>query len=197
MPTDIRYRYFLGSRPDPGLLCALAPLCEVAGQRRRHIRAEHLHLTWFVIAELHERDPFILGRVEGALAAGALTSGSMWLGRVRGGAKGATLYSRGHKPEILRLYGDLASRLTARGLPPLHRKSGFDPHLTLGYDPCAFDPFLVLHEWIPDALLLIESEVGKTIHNVLGRWPLLAPRQGVLPLEPRPAPLMRAEAGRR
>jgi hypothetical protein len=33
-------------------------------------------------------------------------------------------------------------------------------------------------EWIPDELLLIESEVGCGIHNVLARWSLLPPRQG-------------------
>jgi hypothetical protein len=39
-------------------------------------------------------------------------------------------------------------------------------------------------------LLLIESEVGRGIHNVLARWPLLPPPQGTFPFadpsEPRP-----------
>jgi hypothetical protein len=66
------------------------------------------------------------------------------------------------------------------GLPPLHRKSGFRPHVTLGHDRCRFPRYRIELEWIPDRLLLIESEVGLTKHKVLSEWPLLPPRQGVL-----------------
>ena len=34
-------------------------------------------------------------------------------------------------------------------------------------------------EWRVDEPLLIDSHVGKSVHEVLGRWPLLQ-RQGVL-----------------
>jgi 2'-5' RNA ligase len=191
------YRYFLASRPDPILRAALVSLREPAGQFDRLVRADHLHLTWCVVAEPEERDRFILPRVEAALSGHLFASGPLWLGRVRGGPGGAAVCSRGRKPEILSLYRALVAALAARDIHPLHRKSGLNPHVTLGHDRCGFDPFLVLHEWIPDELLLIESEVGNGVHNVLARWPLLAPRQGFLPFEPPPPPPPLLAAGGR
>jgi 2'-5' RNA ligase len=197
MRNPERYRYFLGFRPDPVLGRWLDALCRTADQFEKRIRADHFHLTLCVIGEPEVRDHFILPRVETALAGNALASAPFWLGRVRGGREGAAVWSRGRKAELLTLYRDLVACLAALDIYPLHRKSGLNPHVTLGHDPCAFDPFLTLHEWIPDELLLIESEVGNGLHNVLGRWPLLAPRQGVLPFDPPPAPLRIAAGGRR
>ncbi len=182
------YRYFLASRPGLALRAELAALREAAGQVESLVAAELLHLTWCVLAEPDERDRFIAPRVGAALSGLLLASGPLWLGRVRGGPNGAAVYARGRKPGIMALYRQIAAALTARDLSPLHRKSGFHPHVTLGHDPCAFDPFLILREWIPDELLLIESEVGNGVHTILGRWPLLPPRQGVLPFDPPPMP---------
>jgi 2'-5' RNA ligase len=190
------YRYFLASRPGLALRAELVGLREAAGQFRSLVAAELLHLTWCVVAEPEDRDHFILPRIEAALSGLLFASGPLWLGRVRGGKGGAAVCSRGRKPEILALYRALAAALAERNIHPLHRKAGFHPHITLGHDPCAFDPFLILREWLPDELLLIESEVGNGVHNVLARWPLLPPRQGFLPFAPPPAPLMMA-AGRR
>jgi 2'-5' RNA ligase len=191
------YRYFLASRPAPTLRAKLANLREAAGQLKKPVAAAHLHLTWCVVAEPERRDRFLLPRIEAALSGHILSSGPLWLGRVRGGAGGAAVHSRGRKPEILALYRHLVACLATRGLHPLHRKSGFHPHVTLGHDPCAFEPFMVLHEWVPEELLLIESEVGSGVHNVLARWPLPTPRQGFLPFAPRSAPLMMADGARR
>jgi hypothetical protein len=44
-------------------------------------------------------------------------------------------------------------------------------------------------------LLLIESEVGRGVHNVLARWPLLPPSQGSFPFDP--PPLLLTANGRR
>jgi 2'-5' RNA ligase len=177
------YRYLLASRPDPALRAELVGLRAATGQFRSLVAAELLHLTWCVVAETTARDRFLLPRIETALTGQALSSGLLRLGRVRGGNAGAAVYSRGRKPEILALYRELVALLASRDVQPLHRKSGLHPHLTLGHDRCAFDPFLILHEWIPDDVLLIESEVGCGVHNVLGRWPLLPPRQGALPFD--------------
>jgi 2'-5' RNA ligase len=196
MRTPDFYRYFLASRPGLALRAELVGLREAAGQVRRLVATELLHLTWCVIAETAERDRFILPRVEAALSGLLFASGPLWLGRVRGGGGGAAVHSRGRKPEIMALYRELVAALAARDLHPLHRQSGLSPHLTLGHDPCAFAPFMIVHEWIPDELLLIESEVGNSVHNVLARWPLLPPRQGVLPFDPTPASPRMASTGR-
>ena len=186
------YRYFLASRPGPALRSELVGLRAAAGQHKSLVAADLLHLTWCVVAETLERDRFMLSRIEAALNDRPLASGLLRLGRVRGGNGGAAVYSRGRKPEILALYDALVALLAGRAIHPLHRKSGFHPHLTLGHDRCTFEPFLILHEWIPEELLLIESEVGRGVHNVLGRWPLLPPRQAMLPFDQSPSALRMA-----
>jgi hypothetical protein len=105
------------------------------------------------------------------------------LGRVHGGAGGALVRTIGRQDELQDFYSALVRWVAGRGLAPLHRKAGLRPHITLGYESCRVDPFNLAIGWVPDALLLIESEVGRSRHNLLGRWPLLPPRQGVLPFD--------------
>src|SRR5688572_30352707 len=122
MPTPVFYRYFLASRPSRALRAKLAGLREPAGQFRSLVAADLLHLTWCVVAETGERDRFVLPRIQAALDGLALCSGSLWLGRVRGGSGGAAVCSRGRKPDILALYRSLVAALAARDILPLHRK---------------------------------------------------------------------------
>lgn len=179
MPTPDFYRYFLAFRPDPILRCWFASLAEFAGQSAKRIKAEYFHLTLCVIAELAQRDLFIASRVESALAGRELWSCPFWLGRLQGGPEGAAVNAMVRQYEIQDFYRMLVACLGERDILPLHRKSGLHPHVTLGRDPCSFDPLTLPREWIPDELLLIESEVGLGVHNVLARWPLLRPRQSV------------------
>ena len=51
----------------------------------------------------------------------------------------------------------------------------------------------ILPSW--DDLLLIESEVGNSVHRVLARWPLLPPAQGLLPFDS-PPPSLSAQAAK-
>jgi 2'-5' RNA ligase len=175
------YRYFLAFRPDTRQRAWLGTLADAAGQSRRRIKAHNSHLTLCVIAELSHRDRFIASRVDSALGGRRFTSCPFWLGRLRGGRNGAAVYAMGWQREIQAFYRELVACLAERGILPLHRKSGLHPHVTLGYDPCALDPLELPREWIPEELLLIESEIGNGVHNVLARWPLLPPRQGFLP----------------
>jgi 2'-5' RNA ligase len=173
------YRYFVGFRPSPVARAGLRSLSAPTGQHRA--AEELLHLTLFVIAETALREHFLLSRVDAALAGQALSAPVVRLGRVRGGPGGALVGAIGRQDEIQDFYDLLRHLLGTR--TPMHRQSGLHAHVTLGHDPCRFGPFKAPLEWVPNALLLIESEVGRTRHNVLGRWPLLPPRQGVLPFD--------------
>ena len=172
------YRYFLGFRPNDAARGVLADAGLRAGQR---IQPGLLHLTLCVIAEMTERASFLLPRVNAALAEYAFSTFPVALGRVRGGPHGAIVRTLGRQDDIQDCYDALLRLLRLRGITPLHRRSGLHPHVTLGHDPCAFEPYKIGLEWVPDKLLLIESEVGRTRHNVIGQWPLLPPRQGSLP----------------
>jgi RNA 2',3'-cyclic 3'-phosphodiesterase len=183
------YRYFLGFRTDPRLSRTLAAIGAGAGQR---VRPGLLHLTLCVIAEVEARDRFLLSRVGAALAGQALHAVRIALGRVVGGPGGAAVRTIGRQDDLQDFYGALVRWLAGRGLAPLHRRSGLHPHVTLGHDPCRFESFNIAIEWLAGDLLLIESEVGRSRHNVLGRWPLLPPRQGLLPFDPPGAACRRA-----
>lgn len=171
------YRYFLGTQPDQPSSRILAVTAATAGQRRSPAL---FHLTFCVIGERGERDPSQAARVEKAIAGRALSSIPIRLGRVRGGSEGAMVGTIGKQEGIQHFYRMLVSILEAHGIAPLYRKSGLRPHVTLGYEPCRFDPFDIALEWSPQELLLIESEVGRSKHHVVGRWPLLPPAQGSL-----------------
>lgn len=171
-------RYFLGIRPNLALRDWLAALAVAAGQGPRRIRTEYLHLTLCIVAEVPAPDRSVVERVHAALAGRDLTAPAVGLGRLRGGESGAALHSIGRRGDVLALYRRVVALLAARGLPPLRRASGLHPHVTLGHDPLAIDPRDLAVELIPDAILLIESHVGRTVHRVVGRWPLSAPAQG-------------------
>src|SRR3546814_10256109 len=62
------------------------------------------------------------------------------LGRIHARNKGAEVVTRGLRSEVCAFYDAVAARLRRRGIEPLHRRAGLRPHVTLGYDPCAFEP---------------------------------------------------------
>lgn len=177
MNKDPPYRYFLGFRPHESLRVALVAIAKRAGQQ---LRSRLLHLTLCVVAENEQRDAFLGARVGAALDDQALSSCMVRLGRVHAGPHGALLRTIGRQPDIQDFYRKLLYLLDKRDIAPLRRKSGLRPHVTLGYGPCRFYPFDVALEWMPNELLLIESEVGKSVHHVIASWPLLPPAQGML-----------------
>lgn len=189
------YRYFLAFRPDPGTCRALAQIAKAAGQGARRVQEHLLHLTLCAVGEAREPNPFIQRQVRAALAGHALPSVAIALGRVRSG-RCATARTVGRQDAIQDFYRTLARLLRLHGIEPLARTSGLHPHVTLGYDACDFASFDIALEWLAGELLLIESHHGFTRHAVIDRWPLLPPRQPLLPFGRRPA-LRAAELMRR
>jgi 2'-5' RNA ligase len=102
-------------------------------------------------------------------------------GSVKGGPDRATIDSAGGQNAIQDVYRALISLLAQRDITPLYRESGLRAHVTLGHAPRPVERFKAPVQWCPADLLLIESEVGLSRHNVVGRWPLLPPLQGSLP----------------
>lgn len=186
MHEAIFFRYFLCCRPDAAVRAELASAAARAGQR---FRPALYHLTWFVMAEERVRNRTLKAGVEEALAGLALHSVAIPLGLVTGGEVGAVVRTVGPQPALQDVYRALERPLRRCGLPPLRRRSGFRPHVTLGHDRCRFPRFRIELEWVPDRLLLVESEVGLTQHNLLAEWPLLPPRQGALRFTPRAEPI--------
>lgn len=171
------YRYFLGIRPIPEVYATFQRLAEELGLP---VRLDLLHLTLCVIAQVKERDRFIAGRVRRALRDEPLHSFPVNLSRVKTGRQGAFAHTFGRQDEIQDFYRFLVRLLLRQGIEPMHRKSGLHPHVTLTREALEAELVRIALRWFPTELLLIESEVGLTRHNVLASWPLLAPRQSLL-----------------
>jgi len=178
MGTLQGYRYFIGFRVPPQWYPFFQRLAVAIDQP---IRLDLLHLTLCVIEEVAERDPFVLRRIEAAVGAVRLHSCPVNLNRVIAGSRGACARTWGRQDEIQDFYRELVRLLRACGIEPLHRKSGLRPHVTLGHRPCMPQVLPIALQWFPTELLLIESEVGLTKHNLLSSWSLLPPRQPLLP----------------
>lgn len=172
------YRYLLAVRPPPMLLPRFQALAESAGQTAA---LNLIHLTLCVVGESVERDPSIRLRIERAIAGLLLYSFPVNFSRLVMNGHGAYARTFGRQDEIMDFYRALVRHLAACGIEPMHRKSGLHPHLTLGYRACTPAVTRIGLSWFPEDLLLIESEVGRTQHNVLACWRLLPPRQPPLP----------------
>jgi 2'-5' RNA ligase len=174
------FRYFLGFRPDAFARELLAAIARQLGQS---MRPDLLHLTLCVIWEATECDRFLAARVAAALAGHSFSSVPIRLGRVKAGELGPMATTVGRLEDITQFYEMVVGLLATRGIFPLYRESGLHPHVTLGYKPRRFNPLPIAVEWVPQELLLIESHVGESRHQVIGRWPLLPPAQGMLRFE--------------
>jgi 2'-5' RNA ligase len=69
---------------------------------------------------------------------------------------------------------NLAIARLAQALPPLiHRILRFEPHMTLSYNGQPVAEHLIEPiRWRVDEFVLINSHSGKSIHEVVGCWPL-------------------------
>jgi 2'-5' RNA ligase len=170
------YRYFLCFLPPRWLRAQIADLQELTGQTESRVPIDRSHLSLCVLAEPKERNHFLARRIDVALTGATFSSCVIRLGRVRGSSEGATLFTRGSRIELTLLRHALLDRLAAHGVFPKQEKK--NPHITLGYDSWLSDGFEIEQEWVPQEIVLIESEHGLGRHNPLGSWPLLPPRQG-------------------
>ena len=195
MPDAPCHRYFLAFLPGPAFRARLARLRDAACQQDRPVRTEHFHVTLCILAEAPTRERFTETRISAALSGPSPASCPVRLGRVTAGRGGAALWGMGRQDEIRRFREALLRLLAVRQLWPCRQARHFRPHVTLGYQRVSTSRVLSPVEWIPDELVLIESEVGRTIHHVRGRWPLTPPAQGMLPFDAPVSPRRKA-AGR-
>lgn len=194
MPSPIT-RSLLAFQVPPAMRANFAEWQRRAGQADRAVDLAMLHLTLCVLHESPDPDPFLRRRVVAALAGGLPPAAPIRLGRVHPRALGAELVTRGGRAEITAFFGAVAASLRRHDLDPLHRRAGLRPHITLGYDRCAFAAFDAPWTWIPAELLLIDSRPrpgGGRDHVVLHRWPLLPPAQSAFAFMADAPPLRRA-----
>jgi 2'-5' RNA ligase len=176
-----KHRIFLAAVPDADIAARIQALAEALkaehGLTANLILSSHLHVTLFHLGDW------------AALPEEIVVIASLAASQVRGPAFDVTFKraesfrnSTGVYPFVLtgdkdfaawrELQDALRAALNNAGLGGA-TKGEFLPHVTLTYDrmrvkPQAIEPII----WRVMDFVLIHSELGKTTHNHLGRWPL-------------------------
>ncbi len=180
---SLSHRYFFALKPD-----------EVTG-RRTHvfagheigpahcIRPEHQHMTLAITDDFSEPFGFL---VEALRRAGDAVAGDpfvMDLDRLSASRGSVALRPSHIVPPLNDLQARLARAMTEMGVP-MRRDWRFSPHQTLGYrEGEPFSRLLPGFRWHVAEFVLVHSHVGRTRHEILGRWPLRGrPRDAQLSL---------------
>ncbi|WP_374943678.1 2'-5' RNA ligase family protein [Sphingomonas sp.] len=165
------HRLFFGLRPPPSLAGRIA-----AGAAYfdpvRGLAAERLHITLFILADLVQVPPGLLHALHGVGASIDCGPVQMALDVAHGSSRAVALRPARRDPALAALRARIADEARAHGLA---ERAGyrFAPHMTLGYgDVAPFSRAIAPVGWTADELVLIDSQVGRTRHHMLGRWPL-------------------------
>ena len=134
--------------------------------------AERLHITSFILDDRRAVSDELLGRLRTVGGALRLAPFDLTLDRVVGSRRSIALRPGGRNAGLAGLHRRLAE--LARGASLAERADyRFSPHLTLGYrDGEPFQQRIAPIGWRADELVLIHSYLGRTRHEVVGRWPL-------------------------
>ncbi|WP_182911914.1 2'-5' RNA ligase family protein [Sphingomonas cavernae] len=144
------------------------------------VRADNLHIT-LEIFEDHPTFPERLAEV--LMEAGKAVAAEpveIVLDQVSGSKRSVALRPRRRIPALDQLYKAIALEVKRAGLTPRPDYS-FSPHVTVLYrDGAPFTQAIDPIRWTADELVLVHSLVGRTRHDVLGRWRLRGSRQYAL-----------------
>ena len=144
--------------------------------------AERLHLTLFILDDMVDLPSALVDALRGIGATVGVEPFEVVLDVATGSGRSIALRPAHRNPAAVRLHERLAGRARGCGIAerPGYR---FAPHLTLGYrigEP--FSQPVTPVTWMADEIVLIDSHVGRTRHEVLGRWPLVAEEKAQLSL---------------
>ncbi|MEG3161942.1 2'-5' RNA ligase family protein [Sphingomonas sp. LB2R24] len=165
-----RHRLFFAIRPPLPLarqITAAAVWFETDGDK---LRPEHLHVTIDILDD-HDRVSTALERDLKAIGdAVEAAPFALQFDTAVGSERSIALRSRHKNASLAALHQRIA---VARESAGLSQRKGyqFSPHMTLGYrDGAPFTQTIAPIGWAADAFVLVHSHVGRTRHDVIGRW---------------------------
>jgi 2'-5' RNA ligase len=172
----VLHRLFFALLPPPALARRIAAAAGWFGEGPGAIAAERLHLTLFILDDMVRVPPATvvpLRELARSLGVGPV---EVTLDVATGSGRSVALRPAHRNAALARLHARIAEDAAACGIAERPGYS-FAPHMTLGYR--AGEPFserVAPVGWMADELVLIDSHVGRTRHEVLGRWPLVDPQ---------------------
>lgn len=168
---DILHRYFFALQPPEPMVRRAAILRNAFAETGGGVRDDRLHVTLGITDDHAERPARVVDRL---LAIGDAIDGEPFmlsLDRLSGNGGTIALRPSRTPPGLTALQHQIDAQMRYWNI----RRPGwaFNPHMTLVYRP--HQPFLRPIEplaWEAAELVLVHSLVGRTQHNLLGRWPL-------------------------
>ncbi|MGA9334137.1 MAG: RNA 2',3'-cyclic phosphodiesterase [Rudaea sp.] len=182
MPAD-NCRLFFALRPDAdtarAIQHALDSMLAAKGVRAGVIKPENRHLTLYFLGEFRQRPSELIARVMSAAERFRQAAFEFTLDRmvsfpgVR--APCVLLCSKASQRRVVRFRQELGKTWIAAASGERSERR-FTPHVTVAYARSVFPvPVRIAPiRWRVTDFALIHSAVGRSIHSILGRWPLRA-----------------------
>lgn len=174
-----KHRIFLAAVPDGDTAARIHALAQALkaehGFTGNLILPEHLHVTLFHLGDWAALPAEIVTLASGAASQVNAPAFDVAFHRAQSFRNSTGVYPfvlTGDKGQWRTLHEALRTALTDAGLGGATR-GDFEPHVTLTYDKVRVKPKAMAPvSWRVQDFVLIHSELGKTTHNHLGRWPL-------------------------
>lgn len=172
MRSFFGHRFFFALAPPPRLARLMANAAPWFDEAGHALRPDRLHVTLFLLPDFADYIPGVVKALHGMGGGLDAAPVEMMLDHAVGGASSIALRPSRRIPALVRLRHQLLERARSAGVGqrPDYR---FAPHLTLGYRAGApFQQRITPVAWRAEEVVLIHSLLGRTRHEVLGRWRL-------------------------
>jgi 2'-5' RNA ligase len=175
-PVRVSHRLFFALRPPIVLARQVANAASWFETEGAPVAAERLHVTLFILDDRFDLPDSLVAALTGVGNGVAAAPVEIVLDRVGGGERSIALRPGRRIAALDALHRQLDERSRAAGIAP-RAGYAFNPHMTLGYrDGQPFGMAVPPVAWTARELVLIHSHLGRTRHEVLGRWPLADPQ---------------------
>lgn len=170
--APMAHRYFFALLPDEVTARRIHAFAENEFGAKGLVRTDRLHVTLAITADLDTSYPVLVAALRRAGDAVSAAPFDVAFGQLSGGRRTIALRPAHNVPPMRALQSAIAHAMAAQGVP-MRADWAFNPHVTLAYrdgEPIrrTVDGFA----WSVREFVLIESLVGLTRHQLLGRWAL-------------------------
>jgi 2'-5' RNA ligase len=166
------HRYFFALLPDEVTARRIHAFAECEFGAKGLIRTDRLHVTLAITADLDASYPALVDALRRAGDAVSAAPFDLAFGQLSGGRRTAALRPTRNVPPLRALQSAIAHAMAAHGVP-MRADWSFNPHVTLVYrDGEPMTRPVEGFSWSAREFVLIESFVGLTQHQILGRWAL-------------------------
>ncbi|MET0250378.1 MAG: 2'-5' RNA ligase family protein [Sphingobium sp.] len=171
-PKPVRYRLFFALKPSALIARHTDHFAATLAHNTRRIALEHQHVT-LALATDHDIYPYAVIKALMRTATAVRADGfDLPLDRLSIGERSAALIPSRSNPRLRALQHAVAAAMKRAGAM-FRPEWRFSPHQTLFYCQRLPESRLVPGFcWRVEEFVLICSHVGRTRHDILGRWPL-------------------------